>query len=447
MTTERADQRSGSSGRATWPASTAMRSTTQVPDGRLDGHRARHARRRRWPRSTGSTPSRPPRRSSAATDVDVVVIATPHSTHLPLALAAAAAGKHVYLEKPMALDVAECDQIIDACRATGVQLTIAKQTRHMEMSMRAKAFIDEGRIGRILFLRPMSVTPGRRLRQRARRAGRPIRARATPSSTGAPTPATPSAGSPAPRPSAPTPTTTTSPGLPLENPTVMVQFRLSNGSIAQVLMSYEIGPSGFGTRRNNQYQIVGTEGSIFWDLDRLDLVTGDRDVADLGAAELDAPRLQATRPATGRQHRPPDRRLHRVAARRRATDDHRRGRPGRDRDDPGREAVRPDRAGRRPAAGRRRAGLTVKITDVRTMLLLGPDPHGVGGLERSWHVLLVRIDTDAGVYGLGEAGNFFGDRAGDRLRARVADRPRPAGDPPVRPGDAVGRPAAVRARR
>jgi predicted dehydrogenase len=58
----------------------------------------------------------------------------------------------------------------------------------------------------------------------------------------------------------------------------MVQVRMSDRSIAQVLMSYEIGPSGFGTRRNNQYQIVGTEGSIFWDLDRVELVSGDRDV-------------------------------------------------------------------------------------------------------------------------------------------------------------------------
>src|SRR5215203_2566847 len=93
-------------------------------------------------------------------DVDVVVIATPHSTHLPLALQVAAAAKHVYLEKPMALDVAECDAIIDACRTAGVQLTIAKQTRYMEMSMRAKAYVDEGLIGDILFIRPMSVTPG-----------------------------------------------------------------------------------------------------------------------------------------------------------------------------------------------------------------------------------------------------------------------------------------------
>src|SRR5439155_24271098 len=56
-------------------------------------------------------------------DVDVVVIATPHTTHLPLALQAAAAGKHVYLEKPMALNTLECQQIVDACKRAGVLLT------------------------------------------------------------------------------------------------------------------------------------------------------------------------------------------------------------------------------------------------------------------------------------------------------------------------------------
>ena len=214
---------------------------------------------------------------AARSDVEVIVIATPHSTHLPLALAAAAAGKHVYLEKPMALDVAECDQIIDACRRAGVQLTIAKQTRHMEMSMRAKTFIDEGRIGEILFLRPMSVTPG---------AGFANVPQSWPSD-----PREGDAfldwgahacdairwftGADAQRVYADYDNFT---GLPLESPTAMVQIRMSSGAIAQVLMSYEIGPSGFGTRRNNQYEIVGTQGSIFWDLDRLDLVSGDRDV-------------------------------------------------------------------------------------------------------------------------------------------------------------------------
>src|ERR1700709_2769375 len=71
-------------------------------------------------------------------DIDVVVIATPHTTHLPLALRAAAAGKHVYLEKPMALDTLECQQIIDACRSAGVLLTVASQSRYNEMNQRVK---------------------------------------------------------------------------------------------------------------------------------------------------------------------------------------------------------------------------------------------------------------------------------------------------------------------
>ena len=40
----------------------------------------------------------------------------------------------------------------------------------------------------------------------------------------------------------------------------------------------------------------------------------------------------------------------------------------------------------------------MKVTDVRTMLLTGPDEHGVGGIARDWHVLLVRVDTDTGIY-------------------------------------------------
>ena len=212
----------------------------------------------------------------ARPDVDVVVIATPHSTHLPLALEAAAAGKHVYLEKPMALDVAECDQIIDACAKSGVLLTVAKQTRHMEMSMRAKQYIDEGRIGEILFLRPMSVTPGAGIINvpqtwpndpregdafldwgahacdaiRWFSGAEPVRVYADYENFTGTTP---------------------------ESPTALVQIRLSSKAIAQIVLCYEIGPSGLGTRRNNQYQIVGTEGSIFWDLDRVELVTGDRD--------------------------------------------------------------------------------------------------------------------------------------------------------------------------
>ena len=101
--------------------------------------------RRRWPPSTGSTPKpsaeAPRRRAPTSTSSSSPRRIRPTCRWR---CDAAAAGKHVYLEKPMALDVAECDQIIDACQAAGVQLTIAKQTRHMEMSMRAKAYSTRG---------------------------------------------------------------------------------------------------------------------------------------------------------------------------------------------------------------------------------------------------------------------------------------------------------------
>ena len=80
-------------------------------------------------------------------DVDAVILATPHSAHLPETLAAARAGKHVFLEKPMALDTLECRQMIDACRAGGVKVTVGQVTRRMEASRIARRMIDEGEIG------------------------------------------------------------------------------------------------------------------------------------------------------------------------------------------------------------------------------------------------------------------------------------------------------------
>jgi len=80
-------------------------------------------------------------------DVDGVVIATPHTTHLGLVRAAAAAGKHILLEKPMALDVAECDAMIEACAAAGVRLMVAHITRFLPATAVAKRVIADGAIG------------------------------------------------------------------------------------------------------------------------------------------------------------------------------------------------------------------------------------------------------------------------------------------------------------
>lgn len=65
----------------------------------------------------------------------------------------------------------------------------------------------------------------------------------------------------------------------------------------------------------------------------------------------------------------------------------------------------------------------MKITDIRTMRLAGPRVHSVGGEESTNSKIIIRIDTDAEIYGLGEADNFMGVReAMDYIRARLLDR-------------------------
>jgi predicted dehydrogenase len=82
-------------------------------------------------------------------DVDAVIITSPHRAHRPQAEAAAAAGKHVYIEKPMALDVAECDAILAACAAAGVKLTVNFVTRFRDAPLAMKRLVDDGTIGEI----------------------------------------------------------------------------------------------------------------------------------------------------------------------------------------------------------------------------------------------------------------------------------------------------------
>ncbi len=85
----------------------------------------------------------------ARPEIEAVVLTSPHRAHLPQAVAAAGAGKHVYIEKPMALSVAECDTIIAACEAAGVRLTVNFVTRFRDAPLAMKRLIDDGRIGEI----------------------------------------------------------------------------------------------------------------------------------------------------------------------------------------------------------------------------------------------------------------------------------------------------------
>jgi UDP-N-acetylglucosamine 3-dehydrogenase len=85
--------------------------------------------------------------------VEVVSVCVPHNLHLEVALAAIAAHKHVLLEKPMALTVAECDQIIAAAEAAGVTVGVSHNQLFYPPHVRARELIESGAIGRPLMLR------------------------------------------------------------------------------------------------------------------------------------------------------------------------------------------------------------------------------------------------------------------------------------------------------
>jgi predicted dehydrogenase len=93
-------------------------------------------------------------------EFDAVVITTPTFTHAELAVAAAGAGKHVFLEKPMALALAECDQIIEACRRSDVRLQIGFMRRFQPEFKAAFDRIRGGEIGRPMIVKSLTHGPG-----------------------------------------------------------------------------------------------------------------------------------------------------------------------------------------------------------------------------------------------------------------------------------------------
>jgi predicted dehydrogenase len=85
-------------------------------------------------------------------EVGAVYIATPPSSHKEYSLMTAAAGKPVYVEKPMALNVAECGQMIKACATGGVPLFVAYYRRALPRFLKIKELIDSGAIGDVRFV-------------------------------------------------------------------------------------------------------------------------------------------------------------------------------------------------------------------------------------------------------------------------------------------------------
>lgn len=89
-------------------------------------------------------------------EVDAVYVATPPGSHLEYAVRVAAAGKPVYVEKPMGRNHAECVAMIDACRnargGRGVPVFVAYYRRRLPRLLRVKKLIDDGTIGDVRFV-------------------------------------------------------------------------------------------------------------------------------------------------------------------------------------------------------------------------------------------------------------------------------------------------------
>jgi len=82
--------------------------------------------------------------------VDVVTIATPSGAHMEPAVAAARAGKHVIVEKPLEVNLSRCDRIIEACEQAGVVLSTIFPSRYHDSCREMKRAIDQGRFGRLV---------------------------------------------------------------------------------------------------------------------------------------------------------------------------------------------------------------------------------------------------------------------------------------------------------
>ena len=86
-------------------------------------------------------------------EVDAVEVITPHHLHAEMGIAALEAGKHVSIQKPMAITVAECDALIEAAARAGKLMRVFENFRFYPPLVKAKQLLDAGAIGEPLSIR------------------------------------------------------------------------------------------------------------------------------------------------------------------------------------------------------------------------------------------------------------------------------------------------------
>jgi predicted dehydrogenase len=97
-------------------------------------------------------------------EVDAVYIATPPNSHRTYTLAVAQAGKPVYVEKPLALNAMECQEMVTACQVAGIPLFVAYYRRALPRFLKVKELVSNGAIGELRFVeiyltQPLEIHP------------------------------------------------------------------------------------------------------------------------------------------------------------------------------------------------------------------------------------------------------------------------------------------------
>lgn len=95
----------------------------------------------------------PDYRELLAQGIDGVIVTSENARHKEHTLAAAKAGVHVLCEKPLSTNIADAQEMIEACKASGVLLQTAFPVRYNSTVIRAKQLVDDGALGRILAMK------------------------------------------------------------------------------------------------------------------------------------------------------------------------------------------------------------------------------------------------------------------------------------------------------